>query len=208
MWPRLAKDAERHLQVNSAVTVADLEKSREEFIILLLRLSDVDNGKQILYLLKLAAHIRGPLRARSVELVKMVFRLNEFVNNNKSNGLLHHTRSDLKKLAIPSYLSVRNNANDTCFRLFAESIATMEGTKSAVADIKRITLVSDEYKEQESKLNDILGKIALAYSTVGVSFTQTRTMIVNVLIILFSWEINGPIIKISLAQQLGLTKIT
>ena len=96
-WLRSAKLVEDHLQPNSSITVEALEKEWEELKKLLLKLTEVtiDTAEEILDLLKLAAHIRGPLRARSVELVKMLFQLNHFSKDAKNNALRH--RPDLKR---------------------------------------------------------------------------------------------------------------
>ncbi|KAF9557332.1 hypothetical protein CPC08DRAFT_819932 [Agrocybe pediades] len=145
------KRVEEHLQPSSTVTVQVLEKEHEDLKLLLLKLTimTVDTAKELLDLFKLAAQIRSPLRARSVELVKMMYQLN-YISSDPKNATAARHRPALKML-------------------FQDSLTTLEGTKAAVSDVKTIVLVSDEYKKQEIALKDVLSDIGIAYSNMGLT---------------------------------------
>lgn len=77
-------------------SLGELEEEWKQFKELLLKLADtvVSTLEEMLDLLKLAANIRQPLHSRSVQLIRMLFFLDNHSQDAKNNATSH--RNNLK----------------------------------------------------------------------------------------------------------------
>ncbi|KAF8909405.1 hypothetical protein CPB84DRAFT_1743964 [Gymnopilus junonius] len=127
----------------------DIEEEWDKFKRLLLKRSaeGIDTEGEMMELFKLAANIRRPLHGRSVQLIRILFFLNDHSRDQKNNS--SQLRRDLKFV-------------------MGESIDALGHAKEAIKDVRTIALSDDEYKKQDNELKVTLGKIGDLFKQIGL----------------------------------------
>ncbi|CAA7267414.1 unnamed protein product [Cyclocybe aegerita] len=130
-----------------AVVLAEVEQEWSKLEALLLKTSihDIDTLAEMLELIRLAAKIRRPFHGRTVELIRMIHRLDTYSSNRANNVGTH--RKALKDL-------------------MQDSIEAIEKTSKEVADVQAITTTSPVYQTHASALQGILDGVKETFKAV------------------------------------------
>ncbi|KAJ3512166.1 hypothetical protein NLJ89_g3676 [Agrocybe chaxingu] len=133
----------------NSVALAEVEeewnKLKELLVLLKGPVHDIETLPEMLELIKLAAKIRRPFHGRTVELIRMLHRLDTYSSDGANSVGMH--RKALKDL-------------------MHDAIKAVEETSKEVTDVKAITTTSSEYQKHDLALHKILEGVQEAFKAV------------------------------------------
>ncbi|KAJ3510735.1 hypothetical protein NLJ89_g4505 [Agrocybe chaxingu] len=132
---------------STAVVLAEVEQEWSKLEALLLKTSvhDIDTLAEMLELIRLAAKIRRPFHGRTVELIRMIHRLDTYSSNRANNVGMH--RKALKDL-------------------MQDSIEAIEKTAKEVTDVQAIATTSPAYQTHAAAFQKILDGVQETFKAV------------------------------------------